>query len=283
MQLFTGICSSDFINVFGIENGFEKIKQCGFDSVEIDLTFFKEKLLLDDKGLKNFFSSLKKSVTDNGLNICQTYISFDDEVDINLRKKLAERTVFATSTLGARFAVIEPIILGDAENTYVQNFKQNLEFYGSLKALAQNTAVKIAIPNTAGYNQLKKAGAPNACSSAGKILQLLDVLGDEFCACLDTNRAYYVGQRPCETAKILGEKLGRTVVDLDKEFTKTFNITPSDYITTYGEQAFRDKESEVVASVCKQSKLIIATGGGNQAECNSYLAKSRSRSAFNEK
>lgn len=207
MQLFTGICSSDFINVFGIENGFEKIKQCGFDSVEIDLTFFKEKLLLDDKGLKNFFSSLKKSVTDNGLNICQTYISFDDEVDINLRKELAERTVFATSTLGARFTVIEPIILGDAENTYVQNFKQNLEFYGSLKALAQNTGVKIAIPNTAGYNQLKKAGAPNACSSAGKILQLLDVLGDEFCACLDTNRAYYVGQRPCETAKILGEKL----------------------------------------------------------------------------
>lgn len=207
MRLFTGTCSSDFINVFGVEDGFEKIKQCGFDNVEIDLTCFYEQLLLSEEQLKNFFSSLKNKAVINKLNICQTYISFDAKTDIDLRKKLAKGAVIATYVLDCPFAVIEPIILEDAENTYVENFKQNLDFYGSLKEITQDVGVKIAIPNTAGYNELKKAGAPNACSSAGKILQLLDALSDEFCACLDTNRAYYVGQRPCETAKILGEKL----------------------------------------------------------------------------
>ncbi len=206
MRLFTGTCSSDFINAFGFEVGFSKIKRCGFDNIEIDLTLYSEQLLLGEKEIKDFFSNIKKLAEKNQLKICQTYLSFKQD-DHSLRSKLAENAVVATSILSCSYAIIKPIILDDAENTYVKNYQLNLEFYSGLKALAQNLGVKIAIPNTAGYNELKKVGAPNACSSAGKILHLLDALGDNFCACLDTSSAYYVGQRPCETIKILGDKL----------------------------------------------------------------------------
>ncbi len=63
-------------------------------------------------------------------------------------------------------------------------------------------------------------------------------------------------------AGIIAKKLNRELVDTDVEFSNVYSITPADCIKNNGEQDFRDKESKVVADVCKQSKKIIATGGG---------------------
>lgn len=62
--------------------------------------------------------------------------------------------------------------------------------------------------------------------------------------------------------KLLSKKLQRPFVDTDEEFEKTFGVFPGDYITRYGEEAFREKETEITVEISKRSGAVIATGGG---------------------
>ena len=61
--------------------------------------------------------------------------------------------------------------------------------------------------------------------------------------------------------KALGEKMGRTCVDVDHELEKEIGDI-STYITEQGEPAFREKEEEMIAKLGTQTGLVISTGGG---------------------
>ena len=61
--------------------------------------------------------------------------------------------------------------------------------------------------------------------------------------------------------KALGEKMGRTCIDVDQELEKEIGDI-STYITEQGEPAFREKEAEMIAKFGTQTGLIISTGGG---------------------
>jgi len=80
-----------------------------------------------------------------------------------------------------------------------------------------------------------------------------------------TRNIVFVGMPGCgksTIAKIIAKNLDRELVDTDMEFASVYGISPANCIKNNGEQDFRDKESMVVSNVCKQSKKIIATGGG---------------------
>ena len=62
--------------------------------------------------------------------------------------------------------------------------------------------------------------------------------------------------------RMLAERTGRKFVDTDEEFTQKFEMTPGDCIRTQGEDAFREKETQVVKEVAAGTGLVIATGGG---------------------
>ena len=62
--------------------------------------------------------------------------------------------------------------------------------------------------------------------------------------------------------KALAELTGREFIDCDDEFEKLCGSAPGDFITEFGESAFREKESEILRTLGASSGKIIATGGG---------------------
>ena len=69
-----------------------------------------------------------------------------------------------------------------------------------------------------------------------------------------------VGKSSCGRA--LAALTGRTLVDLDAELVKQAGTPIPDYFAQYGEEAFRQLETKVLAEFSRQSGLILATGGG---------------------
>ena len=79
-----------------------------------------------------------------------------------------------------------------------------------------------------------------------------------------TKNIVLVGMPGCGKSTVgreLSKRLERAFYDCDEEISK-LGKTPADLIEEYGEEHMRDVESEVLSSLCKESSLIIATGGG---------------------
>lgn len=62
--------------------------------------------------------------------------------------------------------------------------------------------------------------------------------------------------------KKLAKEQNRKFIDLDDEFLVEYGITPAQYITQKGEDAFRTMETQLAKKILPQSGLVIATGGG---------------------
>lgn len=62
--------------------------------------------------------------------------------------------------------------------------------------------------------------------------------------------------------RILAEKLGMGFCDTDEEIEKTAGESPEKIIEKYGEERFREIETEVAESVSSLRGVVIATGGG---------------------
>lgn len=60
----------------------------------------------------------------------------------------------------------------------------------------------------------------------------------------------------------VAKKLGRDFVDSDDEIKNIIKTEISDYFSQYGEENFRDVETQVIKDIAKRSGTIIATGGG---------------------
>ena len=64
------------------------------------------------------------------------------------------------------------------------------------------------------------------------------------------------------SGRALARMIRRPFIDLDDAFTVDTGITPGEFIRTYGEEAFRQRETSVLRSYAASSGLIIACGGG---------------------
>ena len=70
------------------------------------------------------------------------------------------------------------------------------------------------------------------------------------------------GSGKSSTGRKLAHMLQRPFVDLDDATALACGMSPARYITQYGEAAFRDIETQVLAQYSHESGLIISCGGG---------------------
>ena len=81
-------------------------------------------------------------------------------------------------------------------------------------------------------------------------------------------------------ASLLSEKLGRPAVDADVEIEKLAGKSIPAIFVEDGEEVFRSLETEVLEELGKQSRLIIATGGGCVTKQRNYPLLHQNGSIF---
>ena len=62
--------------------------------------------------------------------------------------------------------------------------------------------------------------------------------------------------------KELSNIINKEFVDLDELFFKKYNKKAGDYIREFGEEDFRNKETDIIDEISRNTNLIISTGGG---------------------
>ncbi len=70
------------------------------------------------------------------------------------------------------------------------------------------------------------------------------------------------GSGKTSVGKLLAAELGMDFVDTDEEVEAAAGLSIPDIFEQLGEEAFRKLEAEQTQKVCKENRLVIATGGG---------------------
>ena len=102
---------------------------------------------------------------------------------------------------------------------------------------------------------------------AGRANEILAALRGE------TENIILVGMPGCGKTTVgrhLAEKTGRQLVDIDNVIVENIGMTIPEYFESHDEPEFRAEETRAIAEVCKQSGLIIATGGGCITQRRNY-------------
>lgn len=71
-----------------------------------------------------------------------------------------------------------------------------------------------------------------------------------------------MGAGKSTVARIVGGRLGRDVVDTDREVARRADMTILDIFDAEGEEGFRARERAVVADLAGRDDLVVAVGGG---------------------
>ncbi len=132
-------------------------------------------------------------------------------------------------------------------------------------------AESLGIPCRNGLPMLA-AQALRACELFGQRQPGKDITGD-IVARLErqTLNIALIGMPGCGKTSVgmaLARLTGRPFYDIDEMITQESGQSPAEIFTRQGEAAFRALETRMLASICKESGVIIATGGGvvTQAE-----------------
>ena len=72
----------------------------------------------------------------------------------------------------------------------------------------------------------------------------------------------FMGVGKTTIGELVAKKLVRDFVDIDKEIEREFDMPIPLIFKTLGEKKFREKEKEVIFSVCKNQLQVISLGGG---------------------
>lgn len=70
------------------------------------------------------------------------------------------------------------------------------------------------------------------------------------------------GSGKSTTGKIIAKDLNREFIDTDEEIIKAAGMEIAEYFKRFGEEKFRELETEVIKKISAKSGIVLATGGG---------------------
>lgn len=72
----------------------------------------------------------------------------------------------------------------------------------------------------------------------------------------------FMGTGKTTLAKYMGERFAMDVVEMDKEIEKRSGMSVEDIFSTYGEECFRQMETELLEELQVKDHIVISCGGG---------------------
>lgn len=71
-----------------------------------------------------------------------------------------------------------------------------------------------------------------------------------------------MGTGKTEVGRELSRLLAMRLIDVDEEIVRTLHMSINEIFARFGEERFRDLETEMIERVCRETNVIISTGGG---------------------
>ncbi len=72
----------------------------------------------------------------------------------------------------------------------------------------------------------------------------------------------FMGTGKTEVGRLLSERLGYILVDVDSEIERTQGMTITEIFKRHGEPGFRDREADIIRLLSETERAVISTGGG---------------------
>ena len=137
--------------------------------------------------------------------------------------------------------------------------------YNPARTALMLQAEQLGIPHASGLSMLV-AQAKKACEYfTGNPVPDAEIDRIERLLSRQMENIILIGMPGCGKSTVgraLAAQLDRPFVDTDAELEKVLHMPVGEYITHYGEEAFRKEETALLAQLGKSSGLVIATGGG---------------------
>lgn len=137
--------------------------------------------------------------------------------------------------------------------------------YNPLKTRLLLDAEKVKIKNANGLLMLTAQAFYSEQIWQGKTIENKKILDSYYELFKDKSNIILYGMTSAGKTTLGGDvaqKLKREFFDSDIEFEKAYLTSPSEYIKRYGEESFREKESEIVKQLSIKTGVVIVVGGG---------------------
>lgn len=211
------------IKPYGLEEGLTMLSRAGFEAIDYSITqnamdwedgFFRDAF---HPAFAEHFKRIGKTVRDCGLEMYQCHAPYakvtisDPEIYAQLQQQTT-RSIYAAGYMESPYIVAHPVLhvdFCDGKNKALAR-QTTLDYFSAMVPALQETGVTICIENLFFYINEEKRWAPNYCSDAEDLCDIIDTLnemhGPHFAACLDTGHAVVAKNDPAQMLRILGDR-----------------------------------------------------------------------------
>lgn len=225
-MLKLGIQTQHILKDDNLVEGFQMIRNAGFDCVDCSLhqyllnvdiyqgrlnNFFDQSI--DE--LEKFFQQHKSAAENAGIKIHQMHMPYPVFVEMSknndyLEKVMAVKSLQICSFLNCKYIVIHGIKLTNFIGSEELEWQQTRSFLEKLAPLARELNIIMCVENL--YNSTAKHLTEGPCCNAKKMIERIDQFNDKFKAevlgfCFDTGHANLLGLDFEKFITILGDRL----------------------------------------------------------------------------